>query len=85
MIDWKVGLIATVLLHVLLFITKYMSLSTVLTLLVCPILLYLFGASLPVTLMTLVCAAFVFLRHKENFIRLKNGTESKFYFKGNGK
>lgn len=84
-IDWRVGLIATVLLHILLLITKYMSLSTVLTLLVCPILLYLFGASLPVTLMTLVCAAFVFLRHKENFIRLKNGTESKFYFKGNGK
>lgn len=84
-IDWRVGLIATVLLHVLLLVTKYMSVSTVLTLLICPILLYLFGASLPVTFMTLACAAFVFLRHKENFIRLKNGTESKFSFKGNEK
>ena len=84
-IDFRVGLIATVLLHILLLITKYMSVSTVLTLLVCPILLYLFGASLPVTFMTLAYAAFVFLRHKENLVRLKNGTESKFSFKGNGK
>lgn len=80
-IDWRVGLIATVLLHVLLLVTKYMSVSTVTTLLVCPILLYLFGASLPVTLVTLGCSLFVAVRHKENFIRLKNGTESKFSFR----
>ena len=80
-IDWRVGLIATVLLHVLLLVTKYMSVSTVTTLLVCPILLYLFGASLPVTLVTLGCSLFVAIRHKENFIRLKSGTESKFSFR----
>lgn len=80
-IDWRVGLIATVLLHVLLLVTKYMSVSTVTTLLVCPILLYLFGASLPVTLVTLGCSLFVAIRHKDNFIRLKNGTESKFSFR----
>ena len=80
-IDWRVGLIATVLLHVLLLVTKYMSVSTVTTLLVCPILLYLFGASLPVVLIALGCALFVAIRHKENFIRLKNGTETKFSFR----
>ena len=80
-IDWRVGLIATVLLHVLLLVTKYMSVSTVTTLLVCPILLYLFGASLLVTLVTLGCSLFVAIRHKENFIRLKSGTESKFSFR----
>ena len=80
-IDWRVGLIATVLLHVLLLATKYMSVSTVTTLFVCPILLYLFGASLPVVLIAFGCALFVAIRHKENFIRLKNGTESKFSFK----
>ena len=80
-IDWRVGLIATVLLHILLLVTKYMSVSTVTTLLVCPILLYLFGASLPVVLIALGCALFVAIRHKENFIRLKNGTETKFSFR----
>ena len=79
-IDWRVGLIATVLLHVLLLVTKYMSVSTVLTLLVCPILLYLFGASLTVALITLGCSLFVAIRHRENFVRLKNGTEAKFSF-----
>ena len=80
-LDWRVGLIATGLLHVLLLVTKYMSVSTVTTLLVCPILLYLFGASLPVVLIALGCALFVAIRHKENFIRLKNGTETKFSFR----
>ena len=80
-IDWRVGLIATVLLHVLLLVTKYMSVSTVTTLLVCPILLYLFGASLPVVLIALGCALFVAIRHKENFIRMKNGTDTKFSFR----
>ena len=84
-IDWRVGLIATVLLHVLLLVTKYMSVSTVTTLLVCPILLYLFGASLPVVLIALGCALFVAIRHKENFIRLKNGKESKFSFSNSKK
>ena len=82
-VDFRVGLIAAVLLHLLLLVTKYMSLSTVITLLASSVLIYLFGASLPVTLMMLGCALLVALRHKENFIRLRNGTESKFSFKSN--
>ena len=79
-IDFRVGLIATVLLHGLLLITKYMSVSTVTTLLVCPIFLYLFGSSLSVAIITFCCALFVAIRHNENFVRLKNGAEPKFSF-----
>ena len=80
-IDWRVGLIATGIMVILLLITKYMSLSTTLAMLLCPILLIPFGASVPVILMALACAVFMAVRHKENFKRLIKGTESKFILK----
>ena len=81
-IDWRVGLIATGIMVVLLLVTKYMSLSTTLAMLLCPILLIPFGASVPVILMALACAIFMAVRHKENFKRLIQGKESKFSLKG---
>ena len=82
MIDWRVGLIATGIMVILLLITKYMSLSTTLAMLLCPILLIPFGASISVILMATFCAIFMAVRHKENFRRLIKGTESKFTLKG---
>lgn len=81
MIDWRVGLIATGIMIVLLLITKYMSLSTTLAMLLCPILLIPFGASVYVILMALACAVFMAVRHKENFKRLIQGKEAKFVLK----
>ena len=80
-IDWRVGLIATGTMIVLLLITKYMSLSTTFAMLLCPILLILFGASAPVILMATFSAVFMAVRHKENFARLIQGKESKFALK----
>ena len=77
-IDWRVGLIASGIMVVLLLTTKYMSLSTTVAMLLCPILLIPFGASLSVILMATACAVFMAVRHKENFKRLMKGTESKF-------
>lgn len=82
LIDWRVGLIATAVMVVLLLTTKYMSLSTVIAMLLCPILLIPFGASTPVILMAAFCAVFMALKHKENFKRLMKGSESKFSLKG---
>ena len=76
--DWRVGLIATGIMVALLLTTKYMSLSTSVAMLLCPILLIPFGASGPVILMAAACALFMAVRHKENFIRLIQGKESKF-------
>ena len=81
-IDWRVGMIATGIMVVLLLITKYMSLSTTIAMLLCPILLVLFRASIPVVLMASFCTVFMAVRHKENFKRLLKGTESKFSLKG---
>lgn len=80
-IDWRVGAIAALVMCILLLTTKYMSLSTVTAILLCPVLLVPFGASVYVVCIAAACAVFMAVRHKENFRRLINGTESKFYFK----
>ena len=80
-IDWRVGLIATGIMVALLLTTKYMSLSTNAAMLLCPLLLIPFGASLPVIVMAAACALFMAIRHKENFVRLVRGEESRFSLK----
>lgn len=74
----RVGLFATVIMVVLLLTTKYMSLSTVTALLISPILLWLMGTDGIAVGLASVMVVFVALRHKENFKRLRNGTEAKF-------
>ncbi len=80
-IDWRVGLIATGIMIALLSVTGYMSLSTTLAMLACPILLIPFGAPMPVVFTAAFCAVFMAFRHRENFKRLAKGTEPKFSLK----
>jgi len=80
--DWRAGLIAAAIMIILLLTTKYMSLSTVVSMCSCPILLALFGAPLYVTLISAAIVLFMAYRHKENFKRLVKGTESKFTIRG---
>ena len=82
-VDWRVGVIATGIMILLLLLTKYMSLSTTIAMLLCPILLIPFEAPLPVVLMAFFCALFMAVRHKENFSRLIHGREPKFSFRRN--
>ena len=77
-IDWRAGLIAVCLMLILLLLTKYMSLSTVLAMLSCPVTLFFTGASVRVISLCAISVLFIAYRHKENFKRLANGTENKF-------
>ena len=77
-IDWRAGLVALAIMLVLLFTTKYMSVSTVTAMLSCPVTLIFTGASLPVIILCAICVLFMAFRHRENFKRLREGTESKF-------
>ena len=80
-LDWRVGLIATLIMVVLLLTTKYMSLSTVTAMLLCPVFLLLFGTPINAVLIITAIVLFVAIRHKDNFKRLVAGTESKFTVK----
>ena len=71
-IDWRAGAIATAVLVIMLPLTKYMSLSTMSALVA--------GGGLAVSIMYAVCVLFVIVRHKQNIVRLVQGTESKFSF-----
>ena len=81
-VDWRAGLIATVLMVILLLTTKYMSLSTVVAMLTCPLTLWLFDSSLTVILICTGIVLFMAIRHYQNFIRLFKGTENRFYLFG---
>ena len=80
LLDWRVGLIVTLLMIVLLLTTKYMSLATVTATLTSPILLLLAHASVAVICLNAAMVLFVAVRHRANFARLRAGIESKFSF-----
>lgn len=77
-IDWRAGLIALAIMLILLFTTQYMSLSTVVAMLTCPVVLLIVNTQPSVVCINAACVIFMAVRHKENFKRLLNGTESKF-------
>lgn len=85
LIDWRAGLIALIVMLFLLAITKYMSLSTVVALLTCPITLTVLKSSVAVIFLCMFSVVYIAFRHKENFKRLINGTENKFSLKNKAK
>ncbi|MBQ3040257.1 MAG: glycerol-3-phosphate acyltransferase [Clostridia bacterium] len=88
--DWRIGLIALGVFLVLLFTVKYMSLSAIVSMLLCPTLLIitklLNGPVSSVEAWTMVLYTLSVLlmvwRHHENIGRLLTGTEKKFYLFG---
>ena len=80
-IDFRAGLVATLIMIVLLLTTKFMSLSTMVAMLTSPVLLGFLGSHWLTVAMVAACALFMTWRHKENIKRLCKGTESKFYLK----
>lgn len=79
-IDWRAGAIATAVLVIMLPLTKYMSLSTMSALVAGAVAVAALGGGLAVSIMYAVCVLFVIVRHKQNIVRLVQGTESKFSF-----
>ena len=84
-IDWRVALIATVIMLTLLFTVRFMSLSVIVAGFSCPISLACFGFEggwVTMNVATFVCVVLAVLlmtyRHKANIKRLFAGTESKF-------
>ncbi|MBR6044113.1 MAG: glycerol-3-phosphate 1-O-acyltransferase PlsY [Ruminococcus sp.] len=78
-VDWRMTLIAMAVFLTLLFTIKYMSLSSCISAAICPIILAIIGTeSYWVLIIAIMAALLVIARHRENFKKLMNGTESKF-------
>ncbi len=60
------------------FVTRYVSLGSVLAAVAVPTASWLHSNPLPINLVATALGLFVIVRHRENIRRLLNGTESKF-------
>lgn len=61
--------------------TKYMSLASLLSAVLLPVLAFIFSKSDQMVLFSIVLAIFVIFRHRANLLRLIKGTESKLVVK----
>ena len=73
--------ITLVLFCIIIALTKYISLGSICSAVVLPILLLLFKSPLEYTLFGLIMGLIVIYRHKENIKRLIKGTENRISFK----
>lgn len=84
-VDWRVFLLSFIPALIILVITRYMSLTSLLYSLLLLIFMIVFyynaDNSLIIILLTFVFTALAFWRHRANIKRLLNGTESKFNLK----
>jgi glycerol-3-phosphate acyltransferase PlsY len=81
-IDWRVALITYVLGFILFLITKYVSLSSIVMVVLYPVFMIIFKPKLgfsgeEIILMVVLCVLAIY-RHRTNIQRLLNGTERKF-------
>ncbi len=77
MIDWKIALILLAVFAVILIITKYVSLGSIIMAFLYPFLIFFFHKSAVLTVIAAVFAIIVIAAHRENIKKLINHNESK--------
>lgn len=75
-----IGLVCVGIFIIVVGLTRYVSLGSILVACLLPVLLYLWGESLEMRLFGLVIAIFVTIRHLPNIKRLLKGQENKIQF-----
>jgi len=80
-LDFRMFLIVTCVGVIIVLLTRYISLATLVLALMMPIIIYLFGYPLEVVIATALVTALVWFRHRANITRLLKGEENKFSFK----
>lgn len=79
-IDWRIGLMILGVFAVVVLLTRYVSLGSVLASLSFPILMWLFNYSASEILLAAICFSLIAVKHIENIVRLIKGKESKLSF-----
>lgn len=77
MIDWHIALILLAMFIIIVVITKYVSLGSLVMAVFYPVFIFIFYKSLPLTFIAIVFALIVIIAHRENIKKLINHTESK--------
>lgn len=78
---WQATLIAVIIAALIIYISKYVSLGSIVSILLMPVLMWLFDQPLVYVIFSLVSALYVaFYLHRQNIQRLLSGTENKTSF-----
>ena len=80
MMDWRPGLMLLGVFVIVVLVTRYISLGSIVAVVLFPIVsaLPLFGNSYVFLMFAAALAALAVIRHRTNIVRILNGTESKF-------
>ena len=83
-LHWKFAIAVLLLVVAVTLITDYIDAATTTTIIIVPIGLGLLTHSLILPLILLIASAIIAWKHKENYIRMYNGTEIRFRKAGRG-
>lgn len=76
-LNWQVGLILAAVWGVITYATKYVSVGSIIALILSPFLMYFFGAPVSYIVYCGIAAVYVTYLHRENIKRLMKGEENK--------
>ena len=77
-VDWRLGLLVSLEMFLVIYITKYVSLGSIIMAIIMPVGFYLFHSEVPeFTYVGLVLMVMALVRHKANIQRLLRGKENK--------
>lgn len=80
-LSWQIALVCLVTYVIIVFITRYSSLGSLMGTLAMPVCMYLFHQPQEYFWFSVIAAAFAFYKHKENIKRLIKGEETKMFVK----
>lgn len=80
-VDWKIALILLTIFIIIVAVTKYVSLGSIIIALLYPILIYLFYKSFVLTLIASIFTLIVIVAHRSNIKKLINHSENKINLK----
>ena len=81
-LNWKIGLICLIFALIIIAFTKMVSVGSILSAVLYPILTIFMGdTNFVATTISILIALLVIFNHRENLKRIKNGTENKLSFK----
>lgn len=76
-IDWRIALILLAIFIIIVAVTKYVSLGSIVMALLYPVFIFLFYKSVTLTVISAVFTLIVVIAHRENIKKLLNHSESK--------
>jgi len=74
-LNWKFALVVGVIIVLVTLITDYISLSTTTTIILVPLYLGIMSQSFVLVSILLIATATMLIKHRENYVRILNGTE----------